>query len=40
MVVLWLGKWNGWNVLYQDGRIWLVNPITGHRRAANGGGAR
>lgn len=32
MVVL--GTLNGWHVVVDKGRVWLVNPLTGHRRSA------
>jgi len=35
-MVTWMGWWNGWRVLMQDGKLWLVNPQTGHRRSADG----
>ena len=30
----WLGTWHGWRVLLADDGLWLVNPLTGHRRQA------
>lgn len=29
-----LGTLNGWTAIVQDGRVWLVNPLTGHRKSA------
>ena len=26
-----LGKLNGWNIVAANGRVWLVNPLSGHR---------
>ena len=33
-----LGMLNGWRVVVDKGRVWLVNPLTGHRKSAFKGG--